>query len=240
MTNPLFIDADDTLWGNEHKFRDAQQDFLQLIEAKRLEHGLPPIGITKSFNILNGYIEKNIPEFGYGSRSMLLSMIEASYELLGTDSLDKQTYNALTEIYRQVSDPNVEPFEGVEQTLRALSKKRRLILATKGDLREQMQKIRNSGLEKYFSHIHVMTDKRPEDYLQLCSLMNILPQQMIMIGNSVRSDIVPVLELGGKAIYIPHHIVWTHEACEVPKSKNLITMNKFSDLARFWHLDLTE
>jgi putative hydrolase of the HAD superfamily len=126
----------------------------------------------------------------------------------------------------------VELLDSAEEVIKQLKKKYRLILITKGDLVEQERKLRDSGLITYFHHIEILSDKKTKDYRNLFERLNVKPEEFVMIGNSLKSDIIPVLELGAKAIYIPYHSTWEHEHVSNydREHKNLTQIEKLSDL----------
>jgi len=217
----IFIDADDTLWENEQYFRDAEAQFAALLA--------PHAKLEDVQSMLWEKQEENIPLFGYGSKTYLIGMLDAAMELCG-DKLDKNTYDSIKNIIKNLAFHEVKVFEGVADTLKMLSLHYRLILATKGDSIEQRKKVTDSGLEKYFHAVEVMKGKDEADYIELCNKYGIKPEEMVMVGNSVRSDINPVINIGGTAVLIPHEIVWVHELAETPESKRLVEISNFSDL----------
>lgn len=216
----IFIDADDTLWENEQYFRDAETEFAQAIAP-----GMPADEIQQ---ILWQKQEEFIPWFGYGSKTYFMGMTAAATELLG--SVDASTLGKIKDIIVHLSHHKVEVFEGVEPTLAELSAQFSLVLATKGETLEQISKIKASGLAKYFSGIEVMVEKDEEGYIELGARYGVAPEELVMVGNSVRSDVLPVIKLEGTAYYIPHEIAWTHELAELPISERLICIDRFADL----------
>ena len=120
----------------------------------------------------------------------------------------------------------------MEETLKALCGRFELVVATKGDVTEQMAKYRKSGLSQYFHHIEVMENKTEENYLELASKHNLKPEQMLMVGNSVKSDIAPVINIGGYAINTPHEIVWTHEMMDMPESDRITIVKRIDDIPK--------
>lgn len=160
-----------------------------------------------------------------------MSLIEAALKI----SDNKIKGKIIEEIIRlgkdQINRKN-ELFPDVEKVLKNLSQRYRLIVATKGDLLDQERKLRNSGLLGYFHHIEIMSDKKTENYRQLLNHLDIGPQDFLMVGNSLKSDIIPVIELGGKTIHIPYHITWDYE--KVPESvlpeSHYIKINSISEI----------
>ena len=126
-----------------------------------------------------------------------------------------------------------EIIEGVKETLEALYGKYRMIVATKGDLTEQLYKYRKSGLDKYFHHCEVMENKDERNYLELAAKNDLEPAQILMVGNSVKSDIAPVINIGGVAINTPHEVVWVHEMMDMPDSDRIIVVNSIREILDF-------
>lgn len=217
----LFIDADDTLWENERFFRDAEARFAELLA--------PHSPLEEVQSMLWEKQEENISLFGYGSKTYMIGMTDAAIEICG-GTLPRDTYLAIKKIITDLAFHELELFPGVRETLETLSERYRLVLATKGDAVEQMAKVEASGLAPLFSAIEVMKNKEEDDYLTLCAKFGIRPSEMIMVGNSVRSDILPVIGIGGRAIYIPHEIVWVHEIAELPHSDKLTKTGEFCHL----------
>ncbi len=198
----IAFDADDTLWINETYFQEAEQQFCTL-----LENYLP--GDSISQELLETEM-KNLHLYGYGVKGFVLCMIEtASRVSAGTVPL-KIVDDILT-IGQELLEKPIELLQGVKETLEQLTGKYRLIMATKGDLLDQERKLEKSGLEKYFHHIEIMSDKRIGDYEKLLKHLDCSPQNFLMLGNSIKSDILPVLELGGFGGHIPYQITWSHE-----------------------------
>lgn len=217
----IFFDADDTLWENERYFRAAEDKFAALLSDYTSPEGVQQMLWQKQ--------EDNIPLFGYGSKTYMLGMTDAALELCG-GSLPENIYYGIKNIITDLAFHNLEIIEGVEQTLQALQGHYTLIVATKGDLTEQMGKFRSSGLAKYFHHCEVMENKDEKNYLELIAKHDIRPEELLMIGNSVKSDIAPVVAVGGRAIHIPHEIVWVHEMMDMPASDRIIEVSEIRDI----------
>lgn len=201
----IAFDADDTLWVNEPYFRNAEKDFCDLLKEYISE---------EECNQLLYKIEmQNLPLYGYGIKPFALSLIEAAITI-SNKKIPIETVSKLIEIGKGMLNMPIELIDGIEDTLRQLSKKYRLVMATKGDLLDQERKLIKSGLEKYFHHIEVMSDKQPKNYQKLIKHLDIVPEQLLMVGNSLKSDILPVLEIGSYAIHIPFHTTWEHEKVE--------------------------
>ena len=217
----IFFDADDTLWENERYFRAAEDKFAALLSDYTSPEGVQQMLWQKQ--------EDNIPLFGYGSKTYMLGMTDAALELCG-GTLPENIYYGIKKIITDLAFHELEIIEGVEQTLQALQGHYTLIVATKGDLTEQMGKFRSSGLAKYFHHCEVMENKDEKNYLELIAKHDMKPEEFLMIGNSVKSDIAPAVAVGGWAIHTPHEIVWAHEMMDMPSSDRIIEVSGIRDI----------
>ncbi|MDR2038858.1 MAG: HAD family hydrolase [Bacteroidales bacterium] len=199
------FDADDTLWVNEIYFDEFEAKFCALIEKYLPAH-------QASRDLFETEM-KNLHLYGYGIKGIMLCMIELICKVVN----EKDSSGCVLEIIQLGQDLLQKPvdlLDGVEEVLVELSKKYKLILATKGDLLDQQRKIQLSGLKKYFHHIEIMSNKRCSDYSKLIKQQGCRPDNFLMLGNSLKSDIIPVLELGAYAIHIPYHTTWKHEQCD--------------------------
>ncbi len=198
----IAFDADDTLWVNETYFREAEDKFCAL-----LEDYLPHHSVAKELF----YTElQNIPHYGYGVKGFMLSMIETALRV-SDKKIDPLVMEKAIQYGKDLLDKPIELLDGIEEVLHQLKKKYRLVVATKGDLLDQERKLKKSGLAEYFHHIEIMSDKREADYRKLIGHLDIDPVHFLMIGNSLKSDVLPVLAIGGHAIHIPYHTTWAHE-----------------------------
>lgn len=220
----IFFDADDTLWENEKYFRDAEAQFAGLLSEYSAPEGLQQLLWEKQ--------EENIPLFGYGSKTYLIGMTDAAIELCH-GSLPAHIYLGIKKIIKDLAFHEFHILDGVEETLQALQGHYKLVVATKGDVLEQMNKYRLSNLEKYFHHIEVMENKDEKNYRMLAAKNDIAPEEILMVGNSVKSDISPVVNLGGTAIHTPHEIVWVHELMDMPSSPNIIEVRNIKEILNF-------
>lgn len=202
----IAFDADDTLWVNEPHFQEAERQFCALLEDFLPQH-------TVSRELLKTEI-KNLDLYGYGVKSFMLSMIETAMNVTAKNvSLD--VIEKAIQFGRELLEKPVELLDGVEEVLSALHGRYRLVMATKGDLLDQERKLKKSGLERFFHHIEIMSDKKEADYRKLLRHLDIAPEAFLMIGNSIKSDVLPVLEIGGHGIHVPYHTTWEHEKVEV-------------------------
>ena len=220
----IFFDADDTLWENERYFRNAEAQFTELLADYTTPEGVQQMLWQKQ--------EDNIPLFGYGSKTYLISMTDAAMDLCG-GMLPDRIYYGIKKIITDLAFHELEIIDGVVETLEALQGHYKLIVATKGDMPEQMGKFRTSGLAKYFHHCEVMENKDEKNYLELAAKNDIAPERILMIGNSVKSDIAPVVNLGGTAIHTPHEVVWVHEMMDMPESDRIIEVQNIKEILRY-------
>jgi putative hydrolase of the HAD superfamily len=216
MLKVIAFDADDTLWHNESYFQEAEKKFCVLLENYLPQH-------TIARELLHTEI-KNIALYGYGIKAFILSMIETAIRI--TDkSIPNEAIEKIIEYGQELLNKPVDLMDGVEEVLQALKGKYRLVMATKGDLLDQERKLKKSGLDHYFHHIEIMSEKKEDDFRKLIRHLDIPSDQFAMIGNSLKSDIVPVLNLGGHAFHIPYHVTWAHERVETQ-----IANEKFKEL----------
>lgn len=202
----IAFDADDTLWVNEPFFRETEDKFCELVDKFAAKNDAE----AKLFEIEM----KNLPLYGYGVKGFTLSLIE-TLGILSKNTADFETVNQTIELGRSILHKPIELLAGVEEVLERLNGDYRLVMATKGDLLDQERKLIRSGLEKHFHHIEVMSDKQPSDYQKLIGHLDCSPEEFLMVGNSMKSDILPVLELGAYAVHVPFHTTWEHEIVDV-------------------------
>ena len=201
----IAFDADDTLWVNEPYFRTAEKAFCELLKEYVPEE--------ECNELLYKFEIQNLPLYGYGIKPFVLSLIEAAITI-SKKQIPLKIVSEIIAIGKEMLQMPVELIDGIEATLAHLSKKYLLVMATKGDLLDQERKLIKSGLEKYFHHIEVMSNKQPKNYQKLITHLDIPPSQFLMVGNSLKSDVLPVLEIGSYAIHIPFHTTWEHEKVE--------------------------
>lgn len=198
----IAFDADDTLWVNETYFQEAENKF-----AIMLQDFMPRDSVSEE---LFKTEMKNIDLYGYGAKGFVLCMIETANRISNQD-IPSDLIDNIIGLGKELLQKPIELLPGVEQTLKHLKGKYNLIVATKGDLLDQERKLNNSGLENYFHHIEIMSDKKAKNYSKLLKHLDCNPENFLMLGNSIKSDILPVLELGGFGAYIPYHTTWQHE-----------------------------
>lgn len=201
----IAFDADDTLWINEYHYRNAEIRFCEMMKRYADEETANSMLLQRE--------KMNLPLLGYGSKPFIISLIETGIEL-SRGNISNDEILRLIEIGKETIGRPIELLPEVEDVLSHLSTKYPLILATKGDLKEQESKIERSGLERYFSDVEILSEKNRESYNRIINKHSIEPENFLMVGNSFKSDILPVLEIGGNAIYIPSEIIWAHEVVE--------------------------
>ena len=217
------FDADDTLWENEPLFRHAEK----IVADALSEYG--------SFEYISDELYKvefkNMEDYGFGAKAYILSMIENAVNL-SKGKLTGDQVMFIIESGRSILHNPATPLPGVVETLDRLQAdgRYRLVMLTKGELLTQEHKIQRSGLAKYFSHIEIVSNKSQKEYLILCDKLGITPDQLLMVGNSFKSDIEPVLQLGGWGVHVPFRILWKLEHAEEYEHPRLFKAGTFNDL----------
>ncbi|WP_460218768.1 HAD family hydrolase [Psychroserpens sp. MEBiC05023] len=212
------FDADDTLWVNETYFREAELEFAKLLAPYETANKIDQELFKKEMD--------NLPLYGYGVKGFVLSMVEMALEL-SNHTVSHNTISKILDIGKEMLNKPVELLVGVEETLKALSKSYRLILATKGDLLDQERKLEKSKLTAYFHHIEVLSDKKETNYSKLLNHLDIMPEEFLMVGNSLKSDILPLVNIGAKAVHVPFHTTWLHEQVSVNDAES----NKYKTIS---------
>lgn len=204
MMQPKVIgfDADDTLWVNENYFREAENQFCELLSNFRSKESI----LQELYDVELD----NLELYGFGIKGFMLSMTETASRVAG-GGINTKLLRQILDIGKEMLDKPVELLDNVEEILQQLQGKYKLVLVTKGDLLDQQRKLEKSGLEPYFHHVEIMSDKKEVDYEKLVKHLDLTPDEFLMIGNSLRSDVLPVLNIGAHAIYVPYAITWQHE-----------------------------
>ncbi|MBB5637148.1 putative hydrolase of the HAD superfamily [Pedobacter cryoconitis] len=230
ITNQIQViafDADDTLWVNEPYFLETENAFCQLLE-EYMPHDILSKELFKTEM-------DNLSLYGYGIKGFMLCMIE-TLSRISNGRAPIAMADKIMELGHAMLQQPVILLEGVEEVLKHLRKNYRLVMATKGDLLDQERKLKKSGLQDYFHHIEIMSDKQTADYQKLIKHLDCQPENFLMLGNSIKSDILPVLELGGHAAHIPFHTTWAHEkvteSLEHPNFMPLNTMTEIIELLK--------
>jgi putative hydrolase of the HAD superfamily len=206
----ICLDADDTLWGHESYFQASYRRFVELLapfaETSRSEQRLIQIE------------GRNLHLYGYGVKGFTLSMLETALEIMG-DEITGATTRAILEIGRDLMRHPIDLLQGVAEALGPLEQRGSLVMVTKGDLFHQESKLAASGLGDRFSGVEIVSEKTAETYRRIFTRYGARPEEAVMAGNSLRSDILPALEAGAWAVHIPHEFEWAHEHAETPDAQ---------------------
>jgi len=197
------FDADDTLWRSEDYFSLAERFFAERVAP----HAPPGVDVLAA---LHATEIDNLPVSGYGIKSFALSMVQAAVTTTG-GKVPATVIGELVDHAHDMLRHPVELLDGVAEALERVGGTHRLVLITKGDLVDQTRKVRTSGLEHHFEHIEVVLEKNVATYRRVLAEWGVEPSTFLMVGNSVKSDILPILELGGRGVHVPYHVTWGHE-----------------------------
>tara|TARA_R110002050_G_scaffold109796_6_gene221216 strand:+ start:5686 stop:6387 length:702 start_codon:yes stop_codon:yes gene_type:complete len=219
------FDADDTLWVNETYFRDAEEAFASLLDGYETKNKIDQELFKMEM--------KNLALYGYGIKGFVLSMIESALDL-SNNKVPPKTLTDILNIGKDMISHPVELLEDVEEVLKALSKKYRLIVLTKGDLLDQERKLERSNLSDYFHHVEVLSDKKEQNYQNLLDHLEVDVNEFLMVGNSLKSDVLPLVNIGAKAIHVPFHTTWQHEEVndDATNGKTYQTLNGLKELLK--------
>ena len=216
------FDADDTLWVNEPFYRETENQFCSIMA--------PYFPENEANNELFRTEMQNLEMYGYGAKGFMLSMIETALRI-SVNKITPQEINQIISLGKNLLNQPIILLEGVETVLQKLHPQYTLILATKGDLLDQERKLKKSGLINYFHHIEIMSDKHEINYRKLINRLDIEPQDFVMIGNSIKSDILPVINIGASAIHVPYHTTWQHENDhEETDNSKFVTVEKLAEI----------
>ena len=218
----IAFDADDTLWHNEPYFDEAQERFCQLFQDYASSQEI--LGL-----ILNHQV-KNLPLYGFGIKAFTLSMIETALHIT-SNQISGNGIEKIITIGKDLLQKPVELLPNVEYVLKELHGKYKLVVATKGDLKDQHRKLHDSGIGHYFHHIEVLSDKTELDYEKMFGRLECKAQDILMIGNSLKSDVLPILNLGGFGIHIPYHTTWEYEKINFKiEHENFLALTNVKDV----------
>jgi putative hydrolase of the HAD superfamily len=221
----IAFDADDTLWVNEPYFQEMEHKFCAL-----LEDYLPSHSVSEE---LFKTQMANLHLYGYGIKSFILSMVETAIRI-SENTLDLKVIERIVQFGKELLEKPIELLDDVEMVLKELSGQYRLVVATKGDLLDQERKLKKSGIDHYFHHIEIMSEKKENDYKKLIKHLDIQPNEFLMIGNSLKSDVLPVLSLGAHGFHIPYHTTWLHERIDHHvEHENFKSMETISEILPF-------
>lgn len=218
----LAFDADDTLWDCQSHFEDVENHLYRLIAAY-CENPARELFHTES---------GNMADLGYGCKAFTISIIETALRVAG-DHLSAEELSDLLSHSKSLLHLPATPLPEVEETLQRLqARPYRMVVFTKGELQDQENKLHRSGLAKYFSHLEITSNKTEKEFQQLCEHLDILPSHLLMIGNSLKSDIAPALNIGASAIHIPFHVTWQLEHFEDIKHERLVKITHFNEILK--------
>ena len=219
----IAFDADDTLWHNETVYISAKTRLVTLLSP------------YANREFISGKLDEveagNISLFGYGIKSFTLSMVEAAIQV-SAGRIPAEGIQEIISIGKEMLQAVMTPLPGVEATLAGLAEHYPLMVITKGDLLDQEEKLARSGLASYFRYVEIVSEKNRETYQRILSRYQIQPEAFLMIGNSLKSDILPILEIGGSAIYIPYESTWTYELQSTPAvdTRQLMQVERFDQV----------
>ena len=219
------FDADDTLWHNEAYFLETEEKFWALMEDFLPQH-------TTARELMRTEFQ-NIELYGYGIKAYILSMIETAIRI-SDGTITTSVVDEIIGYGKAMLSKPVELIDDVESVLQALQGKYRLVVTTKGDLLDQQRKLEKSGLESYFHHIEIVSEKTETEYAKLVKHLDIEPDAFAMVGNSLKSDVLPVLGIGGFGFHVPYHTTWAHEQIDFNiEHDRFYELEKISDLLNF-------
>jgi putative hydrolase of the HAD superfamily len=205
------FDADDTLWVNEPYYREAELQFIKLVAAYGVDEDIAAALLKTEI--------ANLELYGFGIKAFMLSLVECAIDLTN-GAVTSATINQILNIGKSMLQRPIELLDDVKGVLGQLAPHYRMIVATKGDLLDQQRKMTRSSISSFFHHIEVMSDKKEQHYIQLLHHLDIEPCEFLMIGNSIKSDIIPPLNLGAWAIHVPYHTTWAHEEVDKDPDSN--------------------
>ena len=203
----ICLDADDTLWHSEVVFRRTLDSFIEMLS--------PYADAATIASRVDATEHANLRSYGYGAKGFILSLVEVACGLAG-ERLSAALVERIMVMGKEMLEHPLEKLEGIDAALDDLDELGRLVLLTKGDLWHQEAKLAASGLGDYFTGVEIVSDKTPATYRRIFDRYGARPDETLMAGNSMRSDILPALEAGAWAAFVPFEIVWSHEVAEAP------------------------
>lgn len=219
----IAFDADDTLWSNEPFFQEIEKQYTHLLQTYGTSEDISAALFQTEMN--------NLKYLGYGAKAFTISMIETALRISG-QKISGTDIQHIIDLGKSLLEMPIELLPGVKETLKTLKERGqyKLVVATKGDLLDQENKLERSGLAPYFDHIEVMSDKTEKEYIRMLNILQITPSELAMVGNSLKSDIQPVLSLGGYGVHIPFEVMWKHEVVDTFTHEHLNQIEKFDEL----------
>ena len=219
----IAFDADDTLWSNEPFFQEIEKQYTNLLQ---------PYGTSEDISAALFQTEmNNLKHLGYGAKAFTISMVETAL-LISGQKISGTDIQHIIDLGKSLLKMPIELLPGVQETLKTLKERGqyKLVVATKGDLLDQENKLERSGLSHYFDHIEVMSDKTEKEYIRMLNILQISPSELAMVGNSLKSDIQPVLSLGGYGVHIPFEVMWKHEVVDTFTHAHLKQVKRLEEL----------
>lgn len=219
----IAFDADDTLWSNEPFFQEIEKQYTHLLQTYGTSEDISAALFQTEMN--------NLKYLGYGAKAFTISMVETALRISG-QKISGTDIQHIIDLGKSLLEMPIELLPGVKETLKTLKERGqyKLVVATKGDLLDQENKLERSGLAPYFDHIEVMSDKTEKEYIRMLNILQITPSELAMVGNSLKSDIQPVLSLGGYGVHIPFEVMWKHEVVDTFTHEHLNQIEKFDEL----------
>jgi len=212
------FDADDTLWLNESYYQETGQKFYQLLS--------PYLSCEEAEKELFKTEMGNMELYGYGAKAYILSIIETALRVT-ENRVGANIISEIITLCKELLNKPVVLLDGIAEILEQLSHSDyRVIMVTKGDLLDQERKLNKSNIAKYFHHIEIVSDKKESDYIKLLERLSITPEHFLMVGNSLKSDVLPVINIGGYGVHVPHQMTWAHEKTEMEERPD-----------RFWKIE---
>ena len=217
------FDADDTLWVNETYFREVEDKFAKILE----DYEVNDRAVQELFKVEI----RNLGRYGYGVKGFILSMIECALDL-SNHTLPQTSISEIINLGKEMIEYPIELLPDVVDVISRLKDEYRLIVVTKGDLLDQERKLQRSEIAHYFHHVEIVHEKEEANYSRLLRQQDIDPKEFLMVGNSLKSDVLPVVGIGAQAVHIPFHTTWQHEEAESQSQENAdyLTLSSIADL----------
>ena len=217
------FDADDTLWVNETYFREVEDKFAKILE----DYEVNDRAVQELFKVEI----RNLGSYGYGVKGFVLSMIECALDL-SNHTLPQTSISEIINLGKEMIEYPIELLPDVVDVISRLKDEYRLIVVTKGDLLDQERKLQRSEIAHYFHHVEIVHEKEEANYSRLLRQQDIDPKEFLMVGNSLKSDVLPVVGIGAQAVHIPFHTTWQHEEAEPQSQENAdyLTLSSIADL----------
>lgn len=217
----IAFDADDTLWDNQHYYEQVEQFYCELLS----DYGTKEEVSAALFQTESA----NMPLMGYGTKAFVISLVENALTI-SKQRIEADIIARIVDAGKSLLSLPVRPLIGVEEALQKLYGHYQLAVYTKGELLDQENKLKRSGLLQYFSHVKIVSNKTPQQILNLCKNMEVQPKELLMVGNSFKSDVLPAIEAGAVAVYVPFNVMWKHEVVEEYAHDRILKINQIREL----------